>query len=146
MVGSGAEYFKMAGIQQPESKQLRHALENIIQNTSLATTTSGTVGSGQNVILTTTVSSNAGAEIMSNLDISIYQDSVSGANLFPGGSNVALGDWIFMGPYSDYNSNNNLNQVYKTVLINVSAGNHTIIFKTLLRVIQNTISTVSLQA
>lgn len=136
----------MAGIQQPESKQLRHALENIIQNTSVATTTSPSFGNGQNVILTTTVSSNAGAEVLSSLDISFYQDSVSAANLFPGGSNISLGAWIFLGPYSDYASNNNLNQVYKTVLINVSAGNHTIIFKTQLRVIQNTISTVSLQS
>lgn len=120
--------------------ELRQALENVIQSTSVQTA-SGSWSNGDDFTFTITTTSSSGAKCITQQDITIYQDSVASANSFAGGATPPdLTKWVVFGPINDYDSTNGINSVTKIRIVNVSAGTHTLIIKVQSRILQNSIT------
>jgi hypothetical protein len=127
-------------LQQPESKQLRQAVENIIQTTVTGSATSGTLANGDSWFFTITFTNTAGAKTLVVPDVTLYLTSVSSANQFPDGSNITITDWTIIGPWNDWGDTNNTNTVTRIGITNISAGNQVVLLRTQGRVIANTLT------
>ncbi|MDD5407019.1 MAG: hypothetical protein PHE73_08795 [Sulfurovaceae bacterium] len=129
----------MAIFNLPFLDKLRKAIEQIVVLSNVAAA-STTLGNGQQAVFTMTTTGSSGARILADTDITIYMDSISAANAFPGGANIDMSQWQMVGPFNDWGATNNINNKSRLFLRNISAGSHTVVFRGQCRLIQNSVS------
>lgn len=107
---------------------------NLLQPVSIGTLASGSFTCANNArsYISLTIASDLKAPILAGeVYMSIYQDSVDGANLVPGGSAITDTNYNFVGPFFDlYNwSGNDWEIQWAVSFVNQSGSSHTFYYK-----------------
>lgn len=100
-------------------------------NLQITTTGAATVSSlanGDDVVITATLSNDAGKRMIGMPAVTIYESSIDSANSIPGGSNLAAGDYE-VDRWVDWGSSDNNNIVHKTYVRNTTGTTQDIIYR-----------------
>jgi len=76
-------------------------LGNIIKVTDVVEGSS-TISDGEDLLFTTILTNNQSANIIGEPEWSLWQDSISAANLIPNGSSVDMSEYQIMGPWNEW--------------------------------------------
>lgn len=112
-------------------------LDGLVQGTNSASG-SFELDNGEWVIFTISVVNDAGAKILTTVDLTLYVDSVSADNALPGGDNIDESQWQIIGPWNDLRATDGVGQEIKVYIRNISAGTQTVLVNAQARVIPNT--------
>lgn len=129
----------------PAIQDIHRAFEGIIDITSTAAGSSSPLNNGDTWVFTITVSNNAGAPILTELDVSLYQNTASTNYRLLGGALTDGSQWQIMGPWADWGASTgvgttaSIDSVFKVYIRNISAGAaQTVLIKVVARTIANT--------
>ena len=129
----------------PAILDIHRAFEGIIDTTDTASGSSSALNNGDTWVFTITISNDAGAKVLVELDVSLYQNSVATNNRLLGGAATDGSQWQIMGPWADWGSSTTLgttasiDSVWKVYVRNISAGAaQTVLIRVVARAISNT--------
>ncbi len=94
-------------------------LDVIAKTTTISS--SVTLAAGADTVFSMTTASRKGVPIFVQEDISLFETSVSAANLIPNGTNIDMADYQIIGPWREQDSGDGKNIVTKIYIRNTSA-------------------------
>lgn len=112
----------------PQSVSVR-AFSDVIK-LSLTASGSTTLGNGEQVLFTNSLTQEQDARLMSIVDMSLYVGSLATSNQLPGGSSIDESDWQVIGPWYDFASSDGRNIKVLLYVRNISAGSSTLLLRT----------------
>lgn len=112
----------------PQSVSVR-AFNDVIKLSETGSA-STSLGNGDQVVITNTLSQKYGARLLSFVDISVYVDSVATTSQLPGGTSIDESNWQVIGPWYDWAATDGQNVKILLYIRNISAGSVTLYIRT----------------
>lgn len=120
-------------------RSLGRRLDSIIGVTDTETA-SVVLDTGEVALITVVASSNANVQTQATIELDLYIDSISEANLLPGGLVVEEDLWFVQGPFYSISDSDGINTALRLFVWSFALEAHTLIVKTRARLIEGTVS------